>query len=131
MAYREYAQGLFHVELTEIESARYKAESELASAEGLAKHAPGKQEGLPGQLLLQSARIALEAAQARKKVLLELTKPRRLKALSLAIAKAVNDELGSKAAWELEITKQNRLERQISACTIRGSARRNTHPRPS
>jgi len=110
----QYLDGPFKLELAEAEAGIAQAELDLASAEK-GRPAAEKQDAGPS---LRRARFALEAAQVRKKVLHEYSKPKRIKEMQLALEVAQHAELASKASLELEQTKGKRLERDIQACTI-------------
>ena len=71
------------------------------------------------ELTLKKARFALEQAQSKKKVLVEYTKDKTIKELESEVEKARSDELAKKATWELEKSKEKKLERQIAACKIK------------
>jgi HlyD family secretion protein len=115
MSLREYAD-LWKLELAETEVARYRAESGLAVAEDSVEAGV---KDLPDRLSLKAARFALEAAQIRKKVLLEVSRPKRVRELELAVAMARTEELTSKGRWDSEANKEKRLNREIEACVIR------------
>ena len=111
MSMKEYSDYLFQIELYEVEAATSKAESELAKAEGRAEHGA---KNVP----LKALRFALEASQLRRKLLREVSRPKRLKELELAIAAASAEELTSQARWDSELTKEKRIEHEIKACKI-------------
>ncbi len=71
------------------------------------------------ELTLKKARFALEQAQSKKKVLVEYTKAKTIKELQSEVEKARSDELAKKATWELEDSKEKKLEKQIAACKIK------------
>ncbi len=68
---------------------------------------------------LSRERIALEQAQSKLKMLTQYTKPKTIKELESEVEKARSDELAKQATWELEKSKEAKLERQIAACTLR------------
>ncbi len=59
----------------------------------------------------QRATFTLEAAESRKKVLLEYTKRSRTQRLQSAIEMATSDELAKRAIWDLEKLKLNKTKR--------------------
>ena len=58
-------------------------------------------------------KAALELAEAKKKTLVEYTKPRRLKQLQSEVEKARGEELARQADWELAKAREARLEQAI------------------
>ncbi len=74
------------------------------------------------ELTLKKARFALEQAESKKKVLVDYTKGKTIKELKSEVEKARSDELAKKATWELEVSKEKKLERQIAACDIKAPA---------
>ncbi len=67
---------------------------------------------------LTHARISLEKAENKRKVLTKYTKGKTIKQLVSEVEKARSDELAKQATWELEKGKELKLERQIAACTL-------------
>jgi hypothetical protein len=65
------------------------------------------------ELGLKKAVFAVEQAQAKRKVLVDYTKPKNLEDLKSAAVKARANELAKKAAWELEKSKESALEREV------------------
>ena len=76
------------------------------------------------ELTLKKARFALEQAQSKKKVLVDYTKDKTIKELESEVEKAHSDELAKKATWELEASKEKKLEKQIADCDDQGPQRR-------
>jgi multidrug efflux pump subunit AcrA (membrane-fusion protein) len=68
---------------------------------------------------LKKTQFALEQARGKKKVLEEYTKNKTIKELESEVKKANSDELAKKATWDLESSKEKKLERQIAACEIK------------
>jgi HlyD family secretion protein len=114
LSLKEYGDT-WKAEFAEAEATILRAESELAAAVN-AEESGKKNE--PGILPRRAAMFALEAAQMRKKALVDHSRPRRVKELELAIAVANTEEKASKAAWDLELKKEKRLEGQIMLCKI-------------
>jgi hypothetical protein len=65
------------------------------------------------QLQEQRARFAIESAEGKLKLLLDHTKPKRLKELRAAVERARSDELARHAQWELEKSKLQQLQKAI------------------
>jgi len=127
MAVVEYVEGLYLTELAEAEMRIKIAEAELAIAEDELEAAreafnktekPGRKRSI-AELQLKKARFALELAQTRRMVLINYTKPKRVKELKSAVEKERADELVKKAVWELEESKVQRLQQQVAARTIK------------
>src|SRR5260370_41179860 len=70
------------------------------------------------ELNLKKAKFTLEQAQSKRKVLVDFTRGKTIKELRSEVEKARSDELAKKATWELENSKEKKLERQIAACKI-------------
>jgi hypothetical protein len=64
------------------------------------------------------ARFALEKAQNRKRLLKDYTSEKRIKELESAVKKVHADELARQATWELEVSKESMLARQIVNSTL-------------
>ena len=95
LSLKEYADYLYKLDLAEAQAAIYKAESDLAQATDAVE--AGKKNA-PGRLSQNAARFALEAANLRKKGLVDYSKPKRLRELELAIDSARAEETASKCA---------------------------------
>ena len=54
----------------------------------------------------------------RTHVLTEYTRDKRIKELKGATERAQADELASKEVYDLELSKEKRLERELQACTM-------------
>jgi RND family efflux transporter MFP subunit len=63
-------------------------------------------------------RRALAQAEGRREVLERYTRGKTIKELESEIKKAQADELARQAAWELEKSKAEKLEKQIASCTL-------------
>ncbi len=68
---------------------------------------------------LEQQKITLDLAKTEQKVLEDYTRGKTTKALQIAVERKRSDELGMKAAWELESSKERKLERQIAYCIIK------------
>jgi RNA polymerase sigma factor (sigma-70 family) len=123
----EYVEGIYVCELQEIEMQIKTAQAELAVAEDdlEAAREAFKQHAVPGrkraiaELTLQKARFALELAQSRRKLLVDYTRGKRIKELKAAVEVSRAEEIAKKAVWDLAVSKQTRLERQVVAAAIR------------
>jgi HlyD family secretion protein len=105
----------------DIEIAR--AEMDLAEAElNNARAAHPDSRGVAirrAEVAVLRTRFALEKAQSRKKVLTQYTRPKKVMELEAVVKKGRADELARMAIWELERSKEVKLEKQLDACTIR------------
>ena len=70
------------------------------------------------QTLLRD-RIALELLQAKQEVLQKYTRDRMIKALEVDLERKRFEELARAATWEMEKSKEAKLEKQIAACTLK------------
>jgi HlyD family secretion protein len=117
-----YRDDLLPREQRELEGEVKVAESELGLAEEELKHVQAfeteprilKRAEVP----VARARLALEKAKNRLHLLTDYTKGQRIKELQSAVEKARSDELARQATWELEKSKEVKLERQIASCTL-------------
>jgi RNA polymerase sigma factor (sigma-70 family) len=118
----EYQEGIYATNLAEIDGDIKISESELALAQDELNLAKANKFGkLPIQrleLAVQRAQFGLKKAQSRKKLLVDYTKGRTVKQLRSTVEKAHADELAKEAIWELELSKQGKLEKQIASCKI-------------
>ncbi|MGP0068612.1 MAG: sigma-70 family RNA polymerase sigma factor [Isosphaeraceae bacterium] len=121
----EYQEGIFLSELQDIVGDIQIAEAELDLAEVELRAAklivPESAKGLGvkrAELDVFRAKIAIKKAKARRSLLVDYTKPRTIKQLKAEVEKARGDELSKQSIWDLEKTKQARLERQIANCAI-------------
>jgi len=123
----EYVEGIFIQDQATAEGEIKLAESDLSRAEDRLDWARRMYEKgyvslatkVSEELTLKKSRFALEQAQSKKKVLIDFTKGKTIKELKSEVEKARSDELAKKATWELETSKEKKLERQIAACEIR------------
>ena len=74
------------------------------------------------ELDLKQARFALEEAQSQKKVLIDYSKGRTIKALTGAVEAARANELAKQAVLERERSIQKRLKDQIGRCKVTAPA---------
>jgi HlyD family secretion protein len=126
----EYEEGIFKQEYATVEGEIKLAESDLSRSEDrlawaqrmFKKGYVSKATAVSEELTLKKARFALEQAQSKKKVLVDYTKGKTVKELKSEVEKARSDELAKKATWELEVSKEKKLDRQIAACDIKAPA---------
>lgn len=122
IALLEYEEGILAQDIATVDGEIKLAESDLSRAvdrldwvrrmseKRLPPFPPQKG---PEELNLKKSRFALEQAQSKKKVLIEFTKPKTIKELKSEIGKARSNELAKKATWELEKSKESKLERYV------------------
>ncbi len=126
IAVTEYVEGIFVQDWATAEGEIKLAESDLSRSEDrldwatrmFVKGYVSKASAVSEQLNLQKARFAKEQADSKLKVLLDYTKAKTIKELESEVEKARSDELAKKATWELEVSKEKKLDRQIKACKI-------------
>jgi HlyD family secretion protein len=126
LAVIEYEEGTFKSDAMEVMAEVKIAEAELALAEdeleAVLKLVKAKSvsniEKKRAELVLLRARWGLEKAQSRRKALFDFTKGKKLKELKSAVDKARSDELFQTVNCSLQVSKEKKLERQISNCTI-------------
>jgi RNA polymerase sigma factor (sigma-70 family) len=122
-AARVYRDDLFPREQREIEGEVKVAEAELAVAEEERKSIkPASGDNRlafrRAELAVARAELALEKSKNRLRILTDHTKRERIRKLTGAVENARSDELAKEAVWELEKSKEQKLERAIAACTI-------------
>jgi HlyD family secretion protein len=119
----EYAEGIYQIQLQETEGNIRIAEAELTLAHEHLAASKADRTAVPleikrAEVAELRARIAIENAQSRKKLLVDFTRGKRMKELKSAVEKGRSDELAKKAIWELEAQKEKKLERDIAACVV-------------
>ncbi len=111
-----YPQGLATVEgeikLAESELARAKDRLQQADRQ-LAKKQRSMAAKISEELSFKKAQFSLEQAQSKRKVLVEYTKERNDMVFQSEVKKALSQELANKASWDLEQSKEKKLERQL------------------
>lgn len=122
----EYMEGIYKQE-------RETAQGEIALADSDRKRAEDRLEwssrmydkgyislgqNMADKLTLQRSIFSLEQAQTKLKVLEKYTFDKTVKELKSEVEKARSDELAKQSTWELEKTKEARLNRQIGFCKI-------------
>jgi hypothetical protein len=146
IAVREYEEGIFkqddatlqgEVKLAESEAARAQDAVEFAklrlakikevstgTAADVAVEYSYEDNALNAQRREPKARLAMEQAQFKLKLLREYTKPRTIKQLQAEVEKLRADEFAKKAVWESEKSKDRRLEERIASTARSESAAR-------
>ena len=127
LALREYKEGAFRQQLATTEGQIKLTESKLSSAEDhvdwsrrmFTKGYVSLAERVSGELALKHARFALEEAQSQKKVLVDYSKEKTIKALTGAIELARARELAAQAALERARSLQKKLVEQIGRCKVK------------
>jgi hypothetical protein len=122
IAVTEYLQGIYPMEEEALASDTRIAQAELL----LARDELDEAEKTPDrELPIKRARLALMKAernlrrlQVQLDVLRRYTKDARVKQLQADVEKALSNELAAKATYELEKSKEEKLNRQIEACKL-------------
>ena len=126
----EYEEGVYKQDFATVRGEIKLAESDLSRAEdrldwarrmyekGYVSLASKNSE----EFTLKKTRFALEQAEGKLKVLVDYTRGKTIKELKSEVEKAHSDELAKKATWDLESSKEKKLERQIAACEIKASS---------
>jgi HlyD family secretion protein len=96
----EYKEGIFVQDLATVEG-------EISMAQKVSE-----------ELTFKKSQFTLEQAQSKRKVLVDYTKGKTIKELESEVEKSRSDELAKQATWDLEKTKEAKLEKQIKACTL-------------
>jgi HlyD family secretion protein len=123
----EYEQGIYVQDLATAEGEIKLALSDLTRAEDrldwarrmYVKGYVSKAMWMSEDQALKKARFALEQAETKKKVLEQYTKHKTIKELKSEVEKAHSDELAKKATYELETSKERKLEKQIAYCELK------------
>lgn len=126
IAVQEYKEGIFKQDLATVEGEIKLAESDLARAEDRVEWANrmyekgyvSKAQKVSEELSLQRAKFSLEQAQSKKDVLVKYTKAKTIKELESEVEKAHSDELAKQQTWDLERSKEEKLEKQIVNCKL-------------
>jgi HlyD family secretion protein len=126
MKVQEYTNGFFIQELASTEGEIKLADAKLAAAEDqmawsqrmYAKGYISRAELTSDQSALKHALLAVEGGQSKKQVLIEYSKPRKLKELLGAVEAARACELTKQAAAERERLTVKRLTEQIGRCKV-------------
>jgi multidrug efflux pump subunit AcrA (membrane-fusion protein) len=126
IAVTEYEEGIFQQDYETVMGEIALANSDLKRAEDrlvwskamLLKGYISVGQNISEQLAVQKAVFSLEQAQTKKKVLEKYTKNKTIKELRSEVEKARSDELAKQATWDLEKTKEAKLNRQITNCKL-------------
>ena len=127
----EYMEGIFVQDFATVEGEIKLAESDLIRSEDRLEWARrmfdkgyvSMAQKVSEELTFKKAQFTLEQAQSKRKVLVDYTKHKTIKELESEVEKARSDELAKQATWDLEKTKETKLEKQIAACIAQGSDR--------
>jgi len=124
IALKSFVEDLFPREQREVEGDIKIAQAELALAEEErdAKKSGGSASQLEikvSELAIARAKLSLEKAGKRLHVLAKYTKYKQTRELTTQVESSRSSELSKQATWELEKSKEAKLERQIAACTIK------------
>jgi HlyD family secretion protein len=126
-AVREYVEGIYKQDKATYMGQIALAKSDLERAvDRLKWSSEMKKKGyvsiatnLADELTKQQADFDLEQALTQLKVLEDYTKEKQIKSLSSDVEKAKADEYSKQSSWELEKTKERKLEKQIERCTLK------------
>jgi HlyD family secretion protein len=130
MAVNEYREGTFVLEFAATEAGIKLAEAELSRAEDnldwlrrmFEKGYVSMAEKVTAELALKHARFALERGQSKKKILIDHSKARTIKALTGDVEAARARELAKQAALECARSVQRRLTDEIGRCKVTAPA---------
>lgn len=130
IARREYLEGAYKQEEQLIQSEIFQAEenlrrAQIASRSGLRLADRGIVKPLQieaDKFTVEKARLELEAAQTKLRVLQEYTKPKTLKTLESDIATAKAKWDSEQQSYEIEEKKLKDIKDQIAKCEIRSPA---------
>jgi len=123
-SFRSYVDDLFPRQQREAEGDLKIAQAELALAEEErdAKKPVGGANPLGvklSELAIARAKLALDKAGNRLHVLAHYTKGKQTRELATQLESSRSTELWKQATWELEKSKEKKLERQFAACSIK------------
>ena len=126
IAVKEYEEGIFLQDKATCEGEIKLAESDLARASDRVDWATrmyekgyvSKAQKVSEELNFQKTKFALEQAESKLHVLLEYTKGKTIKELRSEVEKARSDELAKEQTFQLERTKEAKLEKQIINCKL-------------
>jgi RND family efflux transporter MFP subunit len=126
-AVKEYVEGVFKQDKATIDGQIALAKSDLERAVDRVEWSDRVKAlgyvsiaaNIADHLAQDRAKFELEQNQTRLDVLLKYTKDKTEKELNSEVQKARADELSKQATYELEKTKEAKLERQIKACLLK------------
>ena len=127
LAVNEYSEGTFVEELKQAEAGIRIAQENLRSAENLLvftkkmvrKGFATSLQREADQFAVERAMLELEAAETRKKVLVDFTKQKMLKDLESAREAAAAQSRANQASFDLEQSRLERLQKQLDSCVIK------------
>jgi hypothetical protein len=111
LAEADAARAVDMIELAKKRLAEIRQVSKSSSSEDLAYEYMYEDRVAEAELREPKARLAVEKAKAKLKLLQEHTRAKRVKKLKAEVEKARSDELAKKAGWELEMSKLRTLEK--------------------
>jgi HlyD family secretion protein len=122
----EYVEGIYKQDLENVLGEMALAESEKRRGEDrlewtkrmLEKGYLSKGQALSEELALKRSNFVVEQAQTKHSVLEKYTRKKTVKELEAEVEKARSDELAKQSTYELEKSKEAKLERQIANCII-------------
>ncbi len=126
LAVNEYQEGTFIEEQKKAEADIRIAQENLRSAENflvftkkmVRKGFATSLQREADQFAVERAKLELEAAETRKKVLVEFTKQKTLKDLEAKREAAAAQARANQAAFDLEKVRLERLQKQLNSCVI-------------
>jgi hypothetical protein len=101
------------LEVMKDRQARIKGLADENSASGLAMNYSCEDQVASATLFVEKCKYALEGDQSKKKVLVEYSKEKRTRELESDVKKALSDELGKHAAWDLEQAKLEKIRKAM------------------
>ena len=125
IAVEEYEDFIYPRELAAAEHQIELAKAEVSRADDDFKKADTSPEKsgrstakkISAELVLKRSQYSLEVAEATRKVLTDFTRDKTIKELKSKIEKAGSEELAAKAKWQLELTEEKKLERELKGTT--------------
>jgi len=131
IAVQEYEEGTYLEELKTAEAGIRIAQENLRSAENVFEYTrkmvrKGFATSLQreaDQFAVERAKLDLEAAETRRKVLTDFTRVRTLKDLEAKREAAAAKARADKAALDLELVRKERIQKQFDNCVIRAPQR--------
>jgi len=127
VAVEEYVKGIFKQEKATADGEIALAKSDLTraidrldwSTRMYDKGYVSLAQNIADKLALERAKFEKEQSETKLDVLLRFTRDKTVKELESDVEKAKADELSKQSTFELERTKEAKLERQIAACTLK------------
>jgi HlyD family secretion protein len=124
IALEEYQEVAYPQELAKLEGEVKLAETELRRVLDVLDREERKDarkletttKGIK-DLRVKKAVFGLEVASGKRKVMVDFTKDMNIKMRMSEVEKAHGDELAQLATWELELSKEKKLERELKAKT--------------